>query len=254
MTQAWRTAWVTGASSGIGRALVLALARRGVKVAGSARSQERLEAIAASNPLICAFPLDVTDRAAMRDAAAAIEMRLGPIDVAIFSAGIWHAVGTRDFDGAKIAEAMDVNYLGIVYGIEAVLPSMRQRGSGQLGLVSSVAGYRGLPSTAAYSPSKAAVISLAEALKPGLDRAGVAISIINPGYVATPMNEGSGEPMPFIISAEDAAARIIAGLERRRFEIAFPWQMVALLKLVRMLPYPLFFWYVRNFLAGRQSR
>jgi short-subunit dehydrogenase len=254
MTRSWRTAWVTGAGSGIGRALALELARRGVKVAGSGRSADKLEALAAANPSIMAFPVDVTDRAAMCNAAAAIEQQLGPIDVAIFSAGVWHAIGASNFDGASIAEVININYLGIVYGIEAVLPPMVARGAGQLALISSVAGYRGFPRTAAYAPSKAAVISLAEALKPELDRAGIAISVVNPGYVATPMNEGYRGPTPFIISAEDAAGRIIRGLEGAKFEIAFPWQMVTLLKLVRMLPYPLYFWYVRRLLAARRKR
>jgi NAD(P)-dependent dehydrogenase (short-subunit alcohol dehydrogenase family) len=244
---------VTGASSGIGRAVALELARRGAKVAASGRSASRLGALAEADPSITAFPLDVTDPAAMRAAVAAIEQRLGPIDVAIFSAGVWQSVGASNFDGSKMAEVMNINYLGVIYGIDAVLPSMLARQGGQLALVSSVAGYRGFPRTAAYAPTKAALISLAECLKPELDRAGIAISVINPGFVATPMNEASKGPMPFLISADDAARRIIAGLERGKFDIAFPWQMVAFVKFVRMLPYPLFFWYVRRLLARRRK-
>jgi len=253
MRRSWRTAWITGAGSGIGRALALELARRDVRIAASGRSPAKLHALVAECPAVTAFPLDVTDREAMRTAVTEIEQRLAPIDLAIFSAGVWRSVGVSAFDAAPIAAAMQVNYLGVVNGIDAALPSMLARGSGQLALISSIAGYRGFPRTAAYAPTKAALISLAECLKPELDRKGVAISVVNPGFVATPMNADSKGPMPFIISAEDAAKRIVAGLERGSFEIAFPWQMVLIAKLFRMLPNPLFFWYLRRRRAARSS-
>ncbi|HXF54584.1 MAG TPA: SDR family NAD(P)-dependent oxidoreductase [Hyphomicrobiaceae bacterium] len=253
MRRSWHTAWITGASSGIGRALALELARRGVSIAASSRSPAKLDALAAECPAVTVFPLDVTDRAAMRTAVAAIERRLGAIDLAIFSAGVWRSVGASAFDAARIEAAMHINYLGVVNGIEAALPSMLARGSGQLALISSLAGYRGFPRAAAYAPTKAALISLAECLKPELDRKGVAISVVNPGFVATPMNADSKGPMPFIISAEDAAHRIVAGLERGSFEIAFPWRMVLLAKFFRILPYPWFFWHLRRRRAATSS-
>jgi short-subunit dehydrogenase len=114
-------------------------------------------------------------------------------------------------------------------------------------MVSSVAGYRGMPMGASYGPSKAAVISLAEVLRHHLSYRGVKVSVINPGFIDTPMTKINDFPMPFMISAEDAARRVITGLERGKFEIAFPWQMAALLKLARVVPYPLFFWGVRTF-------
>ena len=126
---------------------------------------------------------------------------------------------------------------------------MTVRRAGHIALVSSVAGYRGLPKAAYYAPSKAAAISLAEVLQCELPRHGVKVSIINPGFVETPMTAVNDFPMPYLIKADDAARRIIRGLEKGKFEIAFPWQMVAMLKLTRILPYRAYFWLVRNFVA-----
>lgn len=238
----WATAWVTGASSGIGRALALELAGRGVKVAASARRIAELDSLGAQEARITPFPLDVTDLAQVTATAAEIARRLGPIDLAVFNAGIGQKMGVRDFDPALAARTMNVNYMGLVNGIAAVAPAMIERGRGQIALMSSIAGYRGLPGAAAYSPSKAAAISLAESLEPELDAAGVSISVINPGYVETPMTAEAGRRLPFLIGPEDAARRIIAGLDRDKFEIAFPWQMVVLGKLARILPYRAYLW------------
>ena len=248
----WQTVWITGASSGIGRDVALQLARAGVKVAASARSADALKALAAEHSGITAFPLDVTDAAAVATVVKAIEASLGPINLAILNAGVWHPMGARDFDGQKAKDSIAVNYFGITNAIDALMPLMIARRSGHLAFVSSVAGYRGLPKAAGYSPSKAAVISLAETLKPDLEAYGVAVSVINPGFVETPMTSVNKFPMPFMIKSEDAAGRIIAGLKAGKFEIAFPWQLVSLLKLARILPYPLFFWYSRTFLSPKK--
>ena len=244
MALPWQTAWVTGASSGIGRALTIELTNRGVKVAASARRLEELQALAATAPGVTAFPLDVTDLEANKRTAGEIASRLGPIDLAVFNAGVGHTMGAHDFSAERAAHMMAVNYQGLANGLEAVLPAMLQRRSGQIALMSSLAGYRGLPNAAGYSPSKAAAISLAEALAPELDAAGLGISVINPGFVATPMTANARHPLPSMIPAEDTARRIVAGLERDRFEIAFPWNMVALAKLGRLLPYPAYFWFM----------
>jgi short-subunit dehydrogenase len=253
MSAPWRTAWITGASSGIGRALAVALVQRGVKVAASARSGDMLAEIAHQCPGIAPLPLDVTVAAAMADASRSIISTLGPIDLAVFNAGIWEAMSARNFSAAKAARCMAVNYQGIANGIEAVLPGMLERGTGHIGLVASVAGYRGLGPTAAYGPSKAAVINLAETLKTNLAMRGIKVSVINPGYVDTPMTRGNPFAMPFLVSAEDAARRILRGLEKGKFEIAFPWQLVLLMKLARLMPNGLFFWYARTVLAGQRK-
>ncbi|HZT47293.1 MAG TPA: SDR family NAD(P)-dependent oxidoreductase [Hyphomicrobiaceae bacterium] len=249
MAARWRTAWITGASSGIGQALAIELARRGVKVAASARSAERLARLAGAYPGIAPLPLDVRDGAAMAQAARSVAGTLGSLDLVVLNAGIWEPMSARNFSAAKAARSMAVNYLGVVNGVEAVLPLMLERGEGHIAMMASVAGYRGLGPTAAYGPSKAAVINLAETLHNDLAQRGVRVSVINPGYVETPMTSLNKFPMPFIIPAEDAARRIVRGLEKGRFEIAFPWQLVGLMKLGRLMPNRLFFWYARTLLA-----
>lgn len=252
MTNPWRTAWITGASSGIGRALCVALARRGVRVAASARSADALADLAAVHPQITPFVLDVTDRSAVAATVAAIQARLGPIDLAVLNAGVGHMMPAARFDAGKAAEVMAVNYFGVTHGIEALVPGMVARRAGQIAIVASVAGYRGLPRAGAYNASKAAAIALAESLKPELEQAGVTVCLVNPGFVDTAMTAGNRFPMPFMIAADDAAARIVRGLERARFEIAFPWPMVRFMKLLRAVPYPVFFWLSRG--LSRASR
>ncbi len=244
----WKTAWITGASSGIGRELALLLAKRGVRVAVSARRADKLAELTALDEKITAYPVDVTDRAAMAETARRIGEALGPIDLAIFNAGVWHPMGSAEFNAEKNAESMAINYTGVVNGLAALMPDMVARGAGQIALISSVAGYRGFPRAAAYAPSKAAVTSLAEVLHPDLKPKGVHLSVVNPGFVETPMTSGNAFAMPWIIPPDDAARRIVRGLERRKFEIAFPWQLVLLLKFFRIMPYPVYFWAQRMYL------
>lgn len=251
----WKIVWITGASSGIGRDVALQLARAGVRVAASARSAEALAKLAAEHSAVTAYPLDVTDAAAVMATVQAIEAQLGGIDLAILNAGVWHPMGAAEFSGAKAIDSMAVNYFGITNAVAALVPGMIARRAGHLAFVSSVAGYRGLPKAAGYAPSKAAVISLAEVLKPDLAAYGVTVTVINPGFVETPMTSVNRFPMPFIIKSEDAAQRMIAGLKTGRFEVAFPWQLVWLMKLLRLLPYPWFFWYARRLLSpGRKPQ
>jgi short-subunit dehydrogenase len=237
----WRLAWVTGASSGIGRAMTLQMARAGVTVAATARSVDTLEALAREAPGIHAFPGDVGDAEVMAQLVSDIEARHGAIDLAILNAGVWHPIEADQLAVPPLAQSMHVNYLGVVHGLVPLTSRMLERGQGRIAIVGSVAGYRGLPKAAAYGPTKAALINLAESLKPTLERRGVNISIINPGFVETPMTSLNKFPMPFLVSAEDAAQRIIRGLTRGQYEIAFPWPMRAMMKVLRVLPNWLFF-------------
>jgi NAD(P)-dependent dehydrogenase (short-subunit alcohol dehydrogenase family) len=238
-----RKVWITGASSGIGRALALRLARAGDVVAASARRGDELALLAAeaSPGRIVAFPIDVADGGATARAAKEIEAAIGALDLAIFNAGTHEPVALESFDAGPFRRLMDINYMGAVNGLAAVLPRFIARRAGQVAVVSSVAGYRGLPSASAYGPTKAALINLCESLKPDLDRFGVRISVINPGFVRTPLTDRNEFPMPFLIDADDAAARIVAGLGKGKFEIAFPRRFIVMLKLARILPYGLYF-------------
>ncbi len=246
MTARWQTAWITGASTGIGCELALRLARQGVRVAASARSEEKLAELAAAHPNIFPAPLDVTVREDVAATHARIIAEFGAIDLAVMNAGVWDPMGAEDYDAARAARTMEVNYGGIANALEPLIPAMLIRGKGQIALVSSVAGYRGLPKAIAYAPSKAAVISLAEVLKLDLERHGIVVSLINPGFVDTPMTRVNDFPMPFMVSSEAAVDRILRGLERGQFEIAFPWRLVGALKLLRILPYSFYFSVVRR--------
>jgi len=240
----WKTAWVTGASTGIGRDIVLQLKAAGVNVAASARSAEKLSAL---GPDIVTIPLDVTDAAACHAAVERIESELGPLDLVVFGAGTYAPVAVDSIDPQLFAHTMNTNYMGVVNCLAAVAPRMLARGSGHISWIASVAGFLGLPKAAAYGPTKAALINLAECLEPEMKLKGVRISVINPGFVATPLTAQNDFEMPFLMQPDEAARRTIAGLAAGRFEIAYPRRFVAILRTLRALPYPLFFRLITRF-------
>lgn len=244
----WDTAWVTGASSGIGRELALKLAGRGVKVAITARSAEKLAELEKLNANIFAVPADVTDQAAMETAAASVREKFGHIDLAVFNAGVWKKMPAKQFKAEEARHTMNVNFMGVANGVAAVLPDMIARRSGHIGLVSSVAGYVGLPFATTYGPSKAALNNFAESLQHDLYDVNVKVSVICPGYIDTPMTKVNDFPMPYLMPVEEGAERILTGLAKGKFEIAFPWQVEKLLKLARHLPHRLWAWYLRTFM------
>jgi short-subunit dehydrogenase len=237
----WPVVWIAGASTGIGRALAEALAAKGSRVAVSARSAEKLKALAAAHPNVSVYPLDVTDAAATAETIARIEADLGAIDLAILAAGAWTPLTIQALTAEAFRDTNAVNYLGVTNAVAVLAPAMAKRGHGHLAWIASVAGYVGLPKAAAYGPTKAALINLAECLAPELQAKGVTVSVVNPGFVDTPLTRKNDFPMPFIMSPEEAARRTIEGLEAGQFEIAFPKRMVAMLKGLRQLPYPALF-------------
>ncbi|WP_020178328.1 SDR family NAD(P)-dependent oxidoreductase [Methylopila sp. M107] len=238
-----KVAWVTGASSGIGRALALELAAAGVTVAATARRGDQLEALAAvaSAGRVHAFPGDVTDADAMAATARDIVERLGPIDLIVLNAGVFIPVSAEQFDLAAFAKMFDVNLTGTANCLAAALPAMTARRSGRVVVVASVTGYGGLPSSAAYGATKAALINMAESLKFDLDKVGVTIQVANPGFVDTPATEKNAFKMPALMAVDEAARRIVRGIERGGFEITFPKRFTYVLKALRLLPYPLYF-------------
>ena len=219
---------------------------RGWTVAVTARDEGKLQALAAAHPgRIIAAPCDVTDAAAMKATLARIEAEAGrPVALAMFNAGAWKEMGAADFDLGAFRVMVATNLIGTAAGLDAVMPAMIARKSGQIAIVASVAGYRGLPRAVAYGATKAALISMAESLKFDLDRVGVTMTVVNPGFVRTAMTSKNTFPMPFLLEVDDAAERIVRGLASGRFEVAFPWQLVCPLKVLQILPGRLFFWLV----------
>lgn len=248
--------WITGASTGIGRAAALAYAARGATVVASARSTDKLEALAQEaaslSGTIVAKPLDVVDLAASRAAVAEIEAEVGPIDRAILNAGIYIPMPGAAFDADTVKQHFDVNVLGVANGIDPLIKAFKARGRGQLAIVSSVAGFVGLPLSSAYGATKAALTNMAEALELELAPLGIDVRVVHPGFVDTPATEINEHPMPFIVSAEEAATRILKGLDRKGFEITFPKQFTYGFKALRMLPYGLLLPLTRSATKGNR--
>lgn len=237
-------AWVTGASSGIGAAVTRRLAREGWTVVATARRAERLAELAASHAVpgrIVVLPGDVTDRAAMQAVVARIEQEIGPLALAILNAGTYVRDSAQGLDAGLVRRQFELNVMGTVHGLEAALPPMIGRRCGQIAVVASAAGYRGLPGAIAYGASKAALIAMAEALKFDLDRLGIRIQVVTPGFVKTPLTDRNDFPMPFLMPAEDAAEALVRGLRSRAFEISFPNRFTFWLRRLRCLPYRLYF-------------
>ena len=251
--------WITGAGKGIGRAVAWEYAAHGWTVAVSARTAADLDALvqeaaAANVPgKIVAYPADVTDQDAMKRAFKAIEHEMGPLDDVIFNAGTHLPNNVESFSVAPFRTLMEINFLGVVNGLSAVIPAFVSRGSGHIGVVASVAGYGGLPLASAYGASKAALINMCEALRPELQAAGVVLSVINPGFVRTPLTNKNTFAMPFRIEANVAARHIYKGMRRGKFEIAFPWIFVTLLKILGMLPYAVYFGVTRRIIAAKAA-
>lgn len=226
--------WVTGASSGIGAALAHELERRGAQVAISARREDQLKAVADGRMHV--EPVDVTDKDAMIAAAESIRTALGGLDVAVFNAGAWDQVKIDKWDSEVFRKHFDVNLMGLVHGIEAVLPAMLAARSGSIVGVASVAGYRGIPRSEAYGATKAAQINMLESLRADLAPRGVRVQTVCPGFVKTGLTERNDFPMPFIIEAEEAAREIADGIAKDKAEIVFPLPMMLLMKAARLVP------------------
>ena len=241
-----KTVWLVGASSGIGQATAHALHARGARVVVSARNAAALDAFVRDHAGAVALPLDAADPAAV-NAAAQTVLALGPIDLMMYCAGHYREMRAAEFDLAEMLKHQQVNYTGALYLLDALLPAMRQRGAGHISLVGSVAGYRGLPKSLAYGPTKAALINLAETLYLDLQASGVAVSLVNPGFVETPLTAQNQFSMPALISPAKAAEEILSGWAAGEFEIHFPKRFTLWMKTLRVLPYALYFPAIRKF-------
>lgn len=235
-----KTVLITGASSGIGRALAKVLAARGARVGVLARRsdllQELLGEVRANGGIIDSEVADVTERSALAGAIGKLETRLGPVDCLIANAGISLPSGGDPVDSEGVEAMMRVNYSGVVYAFEAVLPGMLRRGAGHIVAISSLAAYKGLPGSAGYCASKAAVNAFCESLRIELKPRGIAVTAVCPGFIRTAMTAAQTNRMPLLMDAERAAERVANALLRRPGVYNFPWIMYRLMKIARWLP------------------
>lgn len=243
---------ITGASSGIGRGLALELARRGAAVGLVARRAELLaeivDEIRASQGNALALVANVNDAERIRVEADRLRAELGPIDLMVANAGIGTAGHAINLQPAQVANVINVNLLGAVNSVAAVLPEMAQRGSGQLVAISSLSAYRGLPKSAAYCASKAALSSYFESLRIDLLTFGIGVTIIHPGFIKTQLTAGRHAQMPFLMELDDAVQKIVKAIEKRKKTYAFPWQLASLVRLGIVMPNFMYDW-----IAARNS-
>jgi short-subunit dehydrogenase len=234
--------WITGASSGIGKALAIKFAEKGWTVAASARRENLLEDLNKFNPNIYSFPLDVTEIENCKLVANRIIEKFGGIDICIFGTGMHDPKSEKRFDLNKIREIMEVNYFGTMNSINSIYEYFSEKKNGQISIISSVAGYRGLPAAGAYCASKAALTSYAESLNFDMKMKNVRVSLISPGFIKTPMTDQNDFPMPMIKTPEFAANEIFKGLtEKKSFEIHFPKAFTYFLKFLQILPSSIYF-------------
>ena len=237
-----RRIWITGASSGIGKSLAIHFADKGWKVAISARREELLKEITDINSNIKSFSLDVTNSEDCLSTFSKITQNLGEIEVAVFCTGIHDPNSEKQFNLNKIKQINNVNYMGTINSINAVYEYFKKNKKGHISIVSSVAGYRGLPNAGAYCASKSALNSFAESLYFQLKPHNVGVSLVCPGFIKTPMTDQNDFPMPMIKSAEYAAEKIYDGIiNKNSFEIHFPKSFTYLMKLLQLLPNWLYF-------------
>ena len=237
-----KTIWITGGSTGIGKALAIKFASKGWNVAVSARREELLNELSNQYENISAFPLDVTDKQKCAEVFDQIKKKYEDIDICFFSTGTWNPKKEKEIDVEQIEEVFKINFFGTVNTIKAVEKYFRDRKKGTITIVSSIAGYRGLPNSTGYGPSKSALNNLAESLYFDFKRFGVRVCLVSPGFIKTPMTDKNDFKMPFIKTTDYAANKIYDGLINKNvFEIHFPKSLTIILKILSFLPSKLYF-------------
>jgi len=241
-----RVVLITGASSGIGRALSVELTRRGAAVGLLARREDLLQDVAAEiktfGGTAIAVPADVTDANAVRGAVEVLSQKFGPIDLMIANAGVGATIAGGKLEPDGVAKVFNVNVIGVVNSVTAVIPQMVERGRGHLAVISSLAAYRGLPKSAAYCSSKAAISSLFESLRLDLQPKGIDVTIIHPGFIKTPLTAGRTKKLPFLMEVDEAAVKMIRAIEKRKKSYAFPWQLATIVRLGMVMPNFMYDW------------
>ena len=232
---------LTGASSGIGEGIAVALAKKGAILGLLARRESLLQDLAArcesEGAVARVLPCDVTDAAAVQEAAESLRAEFGRIDVLIANAGIGgNNAETRDLQPDAVRKVIEINLLGAANSVYAVLPHMLERGSGQIAAVSSLAGFRGLPKSAAYSASKAGMTAFFESVRLDVAHRGIDVTIIQPGFIKTPLTSGRENKMPYLMELDDAVPYFLKAIERKKKFAAFPWQLATLVRAGKFMP------------------
>ena len=244
MTEKQKKIWITGASSGIGKSVAEKFANEGWKVAVSARRKELLDELA-KNPNIVSFPLDVTNRNQINEVFENILDNFGELDICLFSSGTYEPKDEQNIDPDKIKNVINVNFIGVIDCVKSVERYFKDKKSGHISIVSSISGYRGLPNSSGYGPSKAALTNFSESIYFDFKKFGVRVSVVSPGFIKTPLTHKNEFPMPFLKTPEYAAEKIFNGLVKSSaFEIHFPKGLTLTLKFLRILPYRLYLFLV----------
>ena len=244
MSEKQKKIWITGASSGIGKSVAEKFANEGWKVAVSARRKELLDELA-KNTNIVSFPLDVTNRNQINEVFKNILDNFGDLDICLFSSGTYEPKDEQNIDPDKIKNVINVNFIGVIDCVKSVERYFKEKKSGHISIVSSIAGYRGLPNSSGYGPSKAALTNFSESIYFDFKKFGVRVSVVSPGFIKTPLTDKNEFPMPFLKTPEYAAEKIFNGLVKSSaFEIHFPKGLTLTLKFLRVLPYRLYLFLV----------
>ena len=242
-----KTIWITGGSTGIGKALAIRFANEGWNVAISARRENLLKELSDRYENISPFPLDVTDKENCKNIFNQVKEKFGEIDICFFSTGTWDPKKEKDIDVEQIENVFKINFFGTVNSIKAVEEYYKNRNEGTIAIVSSIAGYRGLPNSTGYGPSKSALNNLAESLYFDFGRHNVRVCLVSPGFIKTPMTDKNDFKMPFLKTPEFAADKIYDGLvNKKSFEIHFPKELTLTLKFFSILPFKLYFYLVKK--------
>ncbi len=245
MSENQKKIWITGASSGIGKAVALKFAREGWKVAVSARRFERLKQLS-ENENIFSYPLDVSDKEKVEETSKKIINEFNDLDLCVFSSGIYERSLEKEINVENIKKTFEINYLGTVNCVKAVESHFKNKKSGHIAIVSSPVGYRGLPKSSGYTPSKAALNNFTQGIFFDFRKYDVKVTLISPGFIKTQLTDKNDFPMPFLRSAEYAAEKIYKGLISNKFEIIFPPQIAFMYWIFRILPNRIY-----NFLIGK---
>ena len=239
--------WITGASSGIGKALAIKFSEEGWQVAASARRENLLNEMEKINSNIYSFPLDVVNLDNTKKIFKEIVEKLGDIDLCVFSTGTYDPKKEREINIEQVQKVFNVNFFGTLNCVKSVETYFKNRKSGHISIVSSLAGYRGLPNSSGYGPSKASLNNLAESLFFDFKRYDVRVSLITPGFVKTPLTDKNTFKMPFLKTPEFAAEKIFDGLVNKdSFEISFPIQIKIIMKLLKILPNQFYLYLIKK--------